>query len=353
MHALGESVGDHPGQHLGRRVHARERGLVVEVAVGQLGQRRRAAPRPPGRCRRRCRRRRGPRAGRWRRRRRSRRAAAAPGPNTSPRRLWAIIMWSRTVTLNTVYSPVVGDGVAERRQAARRPAGPSRRAARRNRDCPVSSASKAGSRSSSSASASRSAVVRRCRGGRGRRVPTWLARMPSRPEWNAPPSDSRTSASPYQLRSMTVPSGASSSSDRCSPADVALAWTTRSRPPAASAGSAKSTPSASATSARLASTSTSVTRVAGKRAQQARHAAADHAGADDGDPVAEQRRRVPQGVDRGLDRAREDGASRRARPRARRSPRSPARRRRSGGGRGRRPCGRAAPPGPCSHRRRR
>jgi len=27
------------------------------------------------------------------------------GPNTSPRRLWAIIMWSRTVTLNTAYSP--------------------------------------------------------------------------------------------------------------------------------------------------------------------------------------------------------------------------------------------------------
>ena len=26
------------------------------------------------------------------------------GPNTSPRRLWAIIMWSRTVTLNTRYS---------------------------------------------------------------------------------------------------------------------------------------------------------------------------------------------------------------------------------------------------------
>src|SRR4051795_9214343 len=41
------------------------------------------------------------------------------GPNTSPRRLWAIIMWSRTVTLNTALRPVVGDGVAERRQAPR------------------------------------------------------------------------------------------------------------------------------------------------------------------------------------------------------------------------------------------
>src|SRR3954447_24656759 len=41
------------------------------------------------------------------------------GPNTSPRRLWAIIMWSRTVTLNTRLRPVVGDGVAEGRQAPR------------------------------------------------------------------------------------------------------------------------------------------------------------------------------------------------------------------------------------------
>src|SRR3954466_5524673 len=41
------------------------------------------------------------------------------GPNTSPRKLCAIIMWSRTVTLNTALRPVVGDRVAERRQAAR------------------------------------------------------------------------------------------------------------------------------------------------------------------------------------------------------------------------------------------
>ena len=42
------------------------------------------------------------------------------------------------------------------------------------RDCPVISASKAGSRRSSSASASRSAVVRRPLRA-GERVPTWLA----------------------------------------------------------------------------------------------------------------------------------------------------------------------------------
>src|SRR3954451_5714175 len=41
------------------------------------------------------------------------------GPNTSPRKLCAIIMWSRTVTLNTALGPVVGDRVAERRQPAR------------------------------------------------------------------------------------------------------------------------------------------------------------------------------------------------------------------------------------------
>src|SRR5262245_49360844 len=44
------------------------------------------------------------------------------GPNTSPRRLWAIIMWSRTVTLNTRLRPFVGDRVAERRQGSRRQA---------------------------------------------------------------------------------------------------------------------------------------------------------------------------------------------------------------------------------------
>ena len=40
--------------------------------------------------------------------------------------------------------------------------------------------------------------------------------------------------------------------------------------------------------------------------EQPRDAAADHPGADDGDPVADQRRRVPQRVDRGLDGPRQD-----------------------------------------------
>ena len=135
------------------------------------------------------------------------------------------------------------------------------------RDSPVTSTSKAGSRSRSSARASRSAVVRRALRA-GDTVPTWLARSPRRPAWNAPPSESRTSASPYQLRSSTVPSGASRSSERCSPADVALVCTTRSHPPAASSGRAKPAPSAAATSARDASTSTSVTSTAGNRASR-------------------------------------------------------------------------------------
>src|SRR6188472_3358152 len=39
------------------------------------------------------------------------------GPNTSPRRLWAIMMWSRIVTANMRSRPAVGDRVAERGQA--------------------------------------------------------------------------------------------------------------------------------------------------------------------------------------------------------------------------------------------
>ena len=99
----------------------------------------------------------------------------------------------------------------------------------------------------------------------GETVPTWLARMPRRREWKTPPRERRTSASPYQLRSMTSPSAASRSSDSWSPADVALVCTTRSRAPAASSGGAKWTPSPAATSARAGCTSTSVTSAPGIR----------------------------------------------------------------------------------------
>ncbi len=88
------------------------------------------------------------------------------------------------------------------------------------------------------------------------------------------------------------------------------------------------------------------------RGQQAGHAAPDHAGADDGDPVADERPGVPQRVDRGLDRAGEHGtraAGRRPAPRSR--PR-PVRRTPSGGGAGRTPCDRPGQ-GPRTRPRRR
>ena len=72
--------------------------------------------------------------------------------------------------------------------------------------------------------------------------------------------------------------------------------------------SAKATPSAAATPARVGSTSTSVTSTPGIRGEQPGDAAADHAGADDGHPVADQRGRVPQRVDGGLDGPGEHGA---------------------------------------------
>src|SRR3954452_20398743 len=40
------------------------------------------------------------------------------GPNISPRKLWATIMWSRTVTLNIDLPLGVADGVAERWELA-------------------------------------------------------------------------------------------------------------------------------------------------------------------------------------------------------------------------------------------
>ena len=97
-----------------------------------------------------------------------------------------------------------------------------------------------------------------------------------------------------------MPSRPRRSSDCWSPADVALVCTTRSRPPAASDGNAKWTPRAAAILARSASMSTRVTSTPGKPREQTRDAAAHHAGTDDGDPVADERSRVPHCVDRGL-----------------------------------------------------
>ncbi len=66
-------------------------------------------------------------------------------------------------------------------------------------------------------------------------------------------------------------------------------------------GARTRTPRAAATSAREGSTSTSVTCTPGDPCEQACHAAADHSGPDDRDPVADERPRVPESVDGGLD----------------------------------------------------
>ena len=102
MRTLREPIRDQPGERLRRGVHAREGRLVVEISIVELrhdgaqllgrstdvdhdavGVELRAPERgvdDVGRAVERLR-----------------------GPNVSPRRLWAIIMWSRTVTLNTLY----------------------------------------------------------------------------------------------------------------------------------------------------------------------------------------------------------------------------------------------------------
>ena len=134
-------------------------------------------------------------------------------------------------------------------------------------------------------------------------MPTWLARMrqPAR-SGRRRRATARPPRSPYQLSSSTVPSGASRSSDSCSPAAVALACTTRSRPaggvaPARANGDAERVrpPPPGRRRRRRGSTS-----APGKPGQQPGDAAADHAGADHGDPVADQRSGVPQRVDGGL-----------------------------------------------------
>ncbi len=169
-----------------------------------------------------------------------------------------------------------------------------------NGDAPVSSASKAGSRSRSSASARRCAVVRRPRRAAAT-APTWLALMPRRLEWKAPPRDScdRLVAVPAQLddrgiRGEQVQRELQPERRRAGMEDDVLA--------AGRVLGPREVDSERGCGGRpaLRSTSTSVTCDARDAADQPGDAAADHAGADDRDPVADQRRGVPQGVDGGL-----------------------------------------------------
>ena len=129
---------------------------------------------------------------------------------------------------------------------------------------------------------------------------------------------------------------------------MALACTTRSQSPAASSGSAKSTPRASAIVGARRVGVDQLDADAGEAGQQRGDRAADHAAADHGDPVADQRRGVPQRVHRGLHRAGQDGPRGGHDVRHDASRRSPGRRTASGAGTGRRPSARRSSAGPSS-----
>ena len=155
-----------------------------------------------------------------------------------------------------------------------------------------------------------------------------------------PPSGRLTSRSPYQLSSRTVPSGASRSSDALQPGGGGAGVhdevpARRRRRPARRT----STPSAAATAARAGIDVDQLHPDAGEPGQQRGDAAADHARADHGDPVADQRRGVPERVHRGLHGAGQHRPRGRHPVRHRRPPRRPAPRTRSGAGRGRRRSG--------------
>ena len=120
-----------------------------------------------------------------------------------------------------------------------------------NGDSPVMRASKAGSRRRSSAPGAHGRKACAWSGGRGHLAHLAGADAESS-RVERTPRARRTSPSPYQLSSITVPSAASRSKDGWRPAEVALACTTRSQPSMVSDAcdaSAKSTPSAAATSA--------------------------------------------------------------------------------------------------------
>ena len=158
-------------------------------------------------------------------------------------------MWSRTVTLNiglpvgqrfygvVERSGVVPDAVAQGRQVAGRQPRHARRAVRRS--ARLAGDQRVERRVGEQAAARAPAGRRKLRRSRraGETVPTWLLRSTSRRGWKNSPSGTLTCRSPYQLSSSTVRlRGERAPAHRASPADVALACTTRSRSPVASAG---------------------------------------------------------------------------------------------------------------------
>ena len=242
------------------------------------------------------------------------------GPKTSPRKLWATIMWSRTVTLNIGYILVVG------RRCGTAPAGDRRRVARHGVGQvgegrrPGDEGVEGGILAAGPARAPAGRAIVRVPRRAGETMPTWLARM-AKPAASGRRrrGTSVTSVSPYQLRSSTVPSRREQVQGAAAGRPT-WRWCARRGPGRrwASAGSAKSTPSASATVAARVGVDVDEGHLdAGHAAEQQRDTAADHARADHGDAVADEGRRVPQRVDGGLDGAGQHGAHRRARRPAR------------------------------------
>ena len=175
------------------------------------------------------------------------------------------------------------------------------------RDSPVTSTSKAGSRSRSSASASRSAVVRRALRA-GETVPTWLAR-------SAEAAGVERAAEREPHLGVAVPAEVEHRALGREQVERALQpgrRRARVDDQVAAAGGVVRPREAGAERGRdLGPRRVDVDeRHLDRRepGEQAGDAAADHPGADHGDAVADQRRRVPQGVDGGLDRAGEHGA---------------------------------------------
>ena len=178
-HPVGEAVRDDLRERLGRRVHAREGGLVVKVAIGELGQHLvQYVGRPTDidddvvgveRCASEC---------------GVHEVRGAVQTLRGPEHLAAEAVGDHHVITNGHAEHellrVVDDRVAERGDAAGGELDITSGSSEKP-DSPVTSASKAGSGSNSSAIASRSAVVRRPARA-GDTVPTWLARMARRLE---------------------------------------------------------------------------------------------------------------------------------------------------------------------------
>ena len=164
------------------------------------------------------------------------------------------------------------------------------------------SASKTGSASRRSASAMPVGVAAAPAPGRGDRADL-AARIARRREWNASPSGSVTGRSPYQLSSTPRPRRPAVRASV--PARRRSRWRARPGRSRPRRRRGRRTRRRARRRHRPAPGRRRPARPAtpGKPGEQRGDAAADHPAADDRDPVADQRRRVPQGVDRGLDRA--------------------------------------------------